>query len=209
MRDNSKLEQKKAKKLADYQIKTKKLNKFFLINLIVFVLFIGFFFLDWIYIYNGASDAKGVIGVEIYNSGFKLLMALFGNGFESENAFYDNLFLFNYYASGPVHVLAVVALIMLIVLIALITINVIGTVKKNHKLFYVNCGLSIALAITTLVGVISVSQASGPMISGYCSGNPNCSLQTFLTLPLIISIIMTGLNFVVLFIDRKHARELK
>lgn len=155
--------------------------------LVVSIVMVLLFAAKGFYIHN--TDVAG--GVEISVSGFQAMGALLSGAFESVD--YGDIPYFYYWAGTETRLSAVFILISFLVAAAAAVVAAICFLftlrNRDAGLIRVSV-LCHALCILLFIAAnIVISLLNGPIISGYCSGNPACSVRTDLIWNVLLALV--------------------
>ena len=144
-----------------------------------------FYFVGWSYIYNTEA------GVEIGVNGWNLIAAFLSGNYKGVGGAVGNVSMpFYYYAKNitvALSVLAFVSFVFVLIITGLVITNICLKNKRFiskiiHVLFYVLGAIFIACI------VVALCMKHGRILRVYCSGNPQCSMQTLIFFQAILSI---------------------
>ncbi len=164
----------------------KKLRFLSLLSLLFAGALLLFMLVNWAAVYNTNS------GIEVKISGFNCVASgLSGNYSGTGSAFGDMAVPFNYYAAAYVKKLALVTVAAMFVSIVRILIEIFATVSNKQGAFNV-LGIAVGTAQTALFivcYVVALSMKDAEILSGYCGGNPDCSIVSTAILPAVFAFL--------------------
>lgn len=152
------------------------------VTAVVFALF----FLDWAQIYNTT-----IVDKEVSFTGFNALIASLSGTYRSPEAIYGDLAIpFYYYAAEGVKSLCLVTTITTVILVALVVVQAVAIIRKEQIFNLTGIILSFALTVMLFVCYsVAIKLNDSQILPIYCSGNPACSIKSYVIVPAIISII--------------------
>ena len=175
------LDEKKKK----YDAANRRLRIFPLISLALAALTLVFMLVDWAAVNNSQS------GIEVRVTGFNCVAAgLTGNYTSTASVFGDIAVPFNYYAASYLRPLAALSVAVMFVVIAHILVEIFASITNKqgafHILSIVFCAVQFALFIACYAAALAMKDSE--ILSGYCNGNPACSIISQAILPALFSL---------------------
>lgn len=174
-----------AEKEKTYKAKVKNLRLFPLLGLVMALVVLLLFFVSWSYIYN--SDPT--IGVEEKISGFNCFTAGISGNYSGTASVLGSMDIFNYYAGAYTVKIGTVTVVAFFLLLAEIAAFIVGAIKNKGLFSYV--ALALGAAVVALLFVcysIGLSMKDAEILSGFCQGNPKCSIRSEAILPALLSL---------------------
>lgn len=175
------------------QEKVKKLDFLKVIAICLTAIVMALFFVDWAQIYNTTIQGK-----EVSFTGFNALLASINGTYRSPDAMYGDLAIpFFYYARDGVKTLCALTTANMIILVVLLIAQIIAVLKGKQILNLICAVLSLALTVMLFVAYgAAIKLNASQILPIYCSGNPACSIKSYIIVPAIISILIIACHAV-------------
>ena len=172
--------------------KEEKINLYRGMIVVLLGLMLIFFFFGWCYIYN--KD----YGVEVGCNGWNFICMSFCWNFKStEKVFGDMAVPFYYYAKYYVIVLEIMTMIIFYLTIILLILACLNLNKVNRTITTVFMFVSIVYSVALLAAFITALTMNGSKIlPKYCGGNPQCSVDSLIIFPFLLSLVILIINIV-------------
>ena len=162
-------------------------------SFIILVIILLFFFFGWSYIYNTEY------GVEIGINGWNYICLGFSHAYKSMNkVVFGDVDSFYYYVNHLVEAETIITFVSFWLVIGLGVFAFFNIRKANRKFALIGGIGSIVLAVTFLACFIVALVMTPKMVSGYCSGNKNCSVHSLALIPFFAALGNGIVNFVLL-----------
>ncbi|MBQ9370134.1 MAG: hypothetical protein IJU10_03560 [Clostridia bacterium] len=179
----------KAEREKTYNEKVWKLRLFPLLSLVMALVLLLLFFMNWAYVFNTDS------GTEVSVTGFNCLVSGISGNYEgTESSIGDMAMPFYYYAKAESVTLSSITVATFFVLLAMIVAFALALIK--NKEYFVLAGLVLGVALTGLLFVsnsVALSMKGAKILSGYCDGNVKCSIRSEAILPALLSLFSLAL----------------
>lgn len=177
-------------KQKQYDVATKNLFIFPCIALGLVVIALVSFFANFVEIY-----ASGV-GVEQSVSGWSFIAAFLSNGYTSPSIGTGALAnVFYVWAKDWCAPLATVTFIAALILVVNLAAQIVAIVKKMHVLNAVSTVLGlVAVVVLIICYAKGLDMKNAEILSGFCKGNPICSIKSYAIVPAILTIGATAVN---------------
>lgn len=192
----------KAEREKTYNEKVWKLRLFPLLSLVMGLIILLLFFMNWAYVFNTDS------GTEVSVTGFNCLVSGISGNYEgTESSIGDMAMPFYYYAKAESVTLSSITVATFFVLLAMIVAFALASIK--NKEYFVIAGLVLGVALTGLLFVsysVALSMKGAKILSGYCGGNVKCSIRSEAILPALLSLFSLALP-VTEIIRRAHLKK--
>lgn len=183
-------------KAALFRAASKKLTIFPIVALCCTAIIACLFVLDWANIYNTT-----IAGKEVSVSGFNCLWACLTGNYSSADAAYGDMAVpFYYYAKGYCENLGVLTLIAAILLILSAISQIVASFTKKPIVNVVSLALNLLLAVVLIVCfIVALRMNDSQILPKYCSGNPACSIKSYVVIPAVFALINVVLHGIATF----------
>lgn len=173
-------------RLMKYEKACRKLNVFNGGGLLLSVLALLLFFVDWAQIFN-----TGIPGTEVSFSGFNVLIASVSGYTKTGKAYGDVAIPFYYYAEKYIERLGALTWLALILLIAIVSLQIIALATKKPVMNYITTVIGLLLfVVLTIAFVVALGMNDSQILPIYCSGNPACSIRSYAIIPAIAALLI-------------------
>lgn len=172
------------KKEQAYRAQLKRLDPHPYVAAGLLLLALLLFFLSWGEIYN-----VDIPGVEIRFSGFSAAICGLTGNYTMPEGIYGMMAAFYYWAPEQCAPLGVMALVSLITLVLALVLCVAAALGKRHALEGPAAILALVSAGTAIAGFALAMAMTEPLITGYCSGNPACSVRSYALIPAVLAVL--------------------
>ncbi len=193
-------------KQIQYDTVLRSLPKKSLIAALLGIAVLLLFLVPWAEIYN-----TDIPGVEVGTNGFSFWVAAVTRNFTGTGAVYKDLAVpFYYYAQVWCERIALATLVAGIALIVAVVAQLLTLLKKAY-------GAAIVSALGFLVAAVGLGAAfwvastmhNSDILPIYCSGNPGCSIHTYIYIPALVALVAGVNKMIILFPYRKARAELE
>ncbi|MBQ7712884.1 MAG: hypothetical protein IJT69_03600 [Clostridia bacterium] len=192
-----KLRRENEKSVCSIRTKTRVLSCF---SLVVVILLLLLLFTNWAAIHNSADDS-----IEVKFTGFQSISAgLSGNYKSADEASFGNLSTFYYFVPSAVRTLCLLTVVTLFVLVVQGVVSLFAAITNKQGAFNVIAILLAAAEAGLFIACYAVARSmNDPMVSGYCKGNPACSVQSTAILPALFAILSLSLPVLRCILSKK------
>ena len=169
-----------------------KINLYRGMILVLLGLMLIFFFFGWCYVYNTKY------GVEVSCNGWNFICMSFCWDFKSPNKIFGDMAVpFFHFAKYYVIVLEIMTTIIFYLTLIMIALACFNLKKPRRIITTIFMIVSIIYSVTLLAAFITALTMNGSKIlSGYCSNNPACSVNSLIIFPFLLSIVIMIINIV-------------
>ena len=184
----------------------KKLRVFPLLSLAVTVILLLLMLTNWAAIYN--TDMSGN---EIEFTGFQSVSAGLGSNYKSmDTDSFGHISTFYAFVPEKVRTLSLLSIIVLFVLVVHGLVEVFAIITNKQGAFNVLDVIFTAAATGLFVACYAVARSMhDAMISGYCNGNPACSVQSSAIIPVILALFSLASPILALVLDAQGKRAIR
>ena len=174
-----------------YDESRNKLLRFYVFAIVIASAAAICYFLNWVYVYN--SD----YGIEVKASGFSFIAAALSGKYSSADKIYGDLAMpFYYYAKNSSGTLGTVTLVSFIVNIASVIVLVVVRLTKLQELSALSIFLGVVSSVLLSAAfIIALGMKNDRILSGYCGGNPKCTIGSSAVLPALLAICGTAVQW--------------
>lgn len=191
---NKKEKEKRARENVALQYKKSagKLLPFYGWAIVVSLVVVICYFLNWVYVYN--SD----YGIEVKASGFSFIAAASSDNYSSADKIYGDLAMpFYYYAKASCETLGAVTLTAFILNVSAVVVLLAVRTLKLQELSFVSVAFSFVSSVLLAVAfVVALGMKNDKILSVYCGGNPKCYIGSLSVLPALVSFAGTAIQSV-------------
>lgn len=200
--EEDKLRRENEKRVASVKTKTRVLSAF---SLFVTVLLLLLLLTNWAAIHNSADDS-----IEVRFTGFQSVSAgLSGNYKSADEGSFGNLATFYYFVPSAVRTLCLLTVVTLFVVVVQGIVSLFAVITNKQGMFNVIEILFAAAEAGLFVACYAVARSmNDPMVAGYCSGNPACSVQSTAILPALFAILSLALPVLRCVLSKKAKKLL-
>jgi len=166
------------------------LRIFSLLALVMALVVMLLFFLNWTYIYNTEYGVEDPI-----ITGFNCLAAGVSGNYTGTNKAIGNM-AHPYYSQAQSYALTLSHLTVAAFFILLASIAAFALAAVRNKGYFTKAGFLLSLAVTVLLFIsysVALSMKHGEILSTYCQGNPKCSIRSEIILPALLSLFSLAL----------------
>ena len=184
----------------------KKLRIFPLVSLVMTVVLLILMLTNWAAIYN-----TDMAGNEVEYTGFQSVTAGLGGNYKSlDTDSFGHIATFFAYAGGAVKTLSLLSVIVLFVLVVHGLVQLFAVITNKQGAFNVVDAVFAIAAAGLFIGCYAVALSmNDAMVSGYCGGNPACSVQSSAIIPAILAIFSLACPIVAMILDSKGKKALR
>ena len=187
--------------------KKRRLRFFPLITLVITVILLLLMLADWAAVYNTT-----IAGNEVRISGFNCVSAGLSGNYSSENqaTFGDMAMPFNYYAGTFLRTLCALSVAVLFVVIVHLLIEVFATITNKQGAFNIIAIIFTVAEAALFIAcyAVAISMKNAEILSGYCQGNPACSIQSQAIIPAVFAILSLATPILTILGERKIGKEM-
>lgn len=188
-REEARLQNAQRRKEQAYRAELKKLDPHPYVAAGLLIAALMLFFVNWMEIYN-----VDIPGVEISVSGFSAAICGITGTYTMPEGIYGMMAAFYYWAPeqcGPVGITALIALCAVVVSLVLL---IVAGLKKKHALDAPAAVLALVSCVMMVMGFVFAKAMTEPLISGYCSGNPACSVRSYALIPAALALVAAAVS---------------
>ena len=186
--------------------KKRRLRFFPLIILLITVVILLLMLTDWAAVYN-----TSIAGNEVRISGFNCVSAGLSGNYTSENeATFGNMAMpFNYYAKTFLRTLCALTVAVFFVVIAHMLIEVFATITNKQGAFNILAIVFTVAEAALFIAcyAVAISMKNAEILSGYCQGNPACSIQSQSIIPAVFAILSLAVPILAMIGEHKIKKE--
>ena len=160
---------------------------------------------------NFASVYNTNIGIEKRITGFNCVAAGLSGNFTDMSLYGDIAMPFNYYAASQTHTLCTVSIVVLFVIVAHIVVALFAVITNKQGVFnFLTIALGLAEGVLFIVCyAVARSMKDAEILSGFCQGNPACSIESTAILPALLAIFSLALPILAIIMTQKHKAEMQ
>ncbi len=173
-----------AQKQKEFEKQIKRIRIFPLIALFLSAVTLLLFLLDWAAVYNADMS-----GNEVRISGFNCLFAALGGNYSKASAALGDMAVpFNYYAGSQVRVLSVLTIFAFLAVLANLIVRLVAGITNKKGASVISLAISaVEVGLFVACFAVALSIENAEILSGYCGGNPACSIKSQAILPGVLA----------------------
>ena len=186
--------------------KRKRLRIFPLVSLVIAGMLLLLMLAKWAAVYNSASN-----DYEIAINGFNCVAGgLSGEYTSAETGGFGELSTFYYHAGEIVPTLCALSVAVLFLVVAHALIQLFALITNKQGVFnIVSIVFSAAIAAMFFACYSVALSMEGPVIEGYCYGNPDCSIHSQAILAGLFALLSISSPVLAMVLDKKSKRALR